>query len=343
MVPLRQKGKVTGALNARRMEVRPFSQAQIKLLETFADQAVIAIENVRLFQELKESLEQQTATSEILGVIASSPTDVQPVLDTIAENAARVCNSYDAVIRLVEGDVLRLAGHKGPIPFFGPSEIPINRGSVTGRTVVEGQPVHIEDLLSLAATEFPEILQAGIEREGDRTQLAVPLMREGVAIGAILIRRMVVDPFTEKQIALLETFADQAVIAIENVRLFKELQDRNRELTEALEQQTATSEILRVISSSPTDLEPVFQTILDNAVRLCEAQNGALFRFDGETLRSVALYNVSSAMEAYVLGTPLRPGARERGAPGRIGAAVSPCTRCSCRSRTHRLSHRALS
>ena len=143
---------------------------------------------------------------------------------------------------------------------------------------------------------------------GDRTVLATPLLREGNPIGVIHIRRKEVRPFSDKQIALLKTFADQAVIAIENVRLFKELQVRNRDLTEALEQQTATSEILRVISSSPTDLQPVFQTILDNAVRLCEAQNGAMFRFDGETLRGVALYNVSPAMEAYVLGTPFRPG-----------------------------------
>src|SRR5262249_15145077 len=162
-------------------------------------------------RDLTEALEQQTATSEILGVIASSPTDIQPVLDAIAKSAGRLCNAKDAVIRLVEANVLRLVSHQGPIPFLGPSEIPINRGSVTGRAVLESQPIHIEDLLSVAATEFPEIPEIIKFSEGDRTQLAVPLMREGAAIGAILIRRREVDPFIEKQIALLKTFADQAV------------------------------------------------------------------------------------------------------------------------------------
>ena len=154
--PLLREGIAIGAIHIRRRELRPFSDKQIKLLETFAAQAVIAIENVRLFQELKESLEQQTATSEILGVIASSPTDIQPVLDTIAENAARVCGSYDAVIRLVEGNMLRLAAHYGPVePGFG-VERPLTRGSAGGRAVIDRQTIHIEDLKAVVTTEFPE-------------------------------------------------------------------------------------------------------------------------------------------------------------------------------------------
>jgi signal transduction histidine kinase/putative methionine-R-sulfoxide reductase with GAF domain len=304
--PLLREGLSIGAIVIRRTEVRPFSDKQITLLKTFADQAVIAIENVRLFQELKESLEQQTATSEVLGVIASSPTDIQPVLDAVAGSAARLCSAKDAVIRLVEGSVLRLAAHQGPIPFsFAPSELPINRSSVTGRAVVEGQPVHIEDLVSVAATEFPEI---NAVVEGGRTQLAVPLMREGLAIGAILIRRTTVDPFTDKQIALLKTFADQAVIAIENVRLFKELQDRNRQLTEALEQQTATSEILRVIASSPTDIQPVLDTVAANAARLCDASDAVVFRIERDILRRTASYGSLVAVDQFPIGRANPPG-----------------------------------
>src|SRR5262245_51729858 len=280
-VPLLKENDLIGAIAIHRQEVRPFTENQIRLLETLDHQAVIAVENLRLFQELKESLEQQTATSEVLGVIASSPTDIQPVLDAVAESAARLCSATDAVIRLVEGSVLRLAAHQGPIPFsFAPSELPINRSSVTGRAVVEGQPVHIEDLVSVAATEFPEI-NAVIDIEGGRTQLAVPLMREGLAIGAILIRRTTVDPFTDKQIALLKTFADQAVIAIENVRLFKEIQERNAELREALEHQTATSEVLGIISRSPTDVQPVLDAIVESAARVCGIDDMTLRLRDG--------------------------------------------------------------
>jgi GAF domain-containing protein/anti-sigma regulatory factor (Ser/Thr protein kinase) len=288
-VPLRQQGEFIGGLFARRTEVRPFSPAQIKLLETFADQAVIAIENVRLFQELKESLEQQTATSQILGVIASSPTDIQPVLNVVAENAARVCGADDATVRLVEGNLLRRVAHQGYIPATLASEVTISRDSVTGRAVIDRQLIHVKDLTAVAASEFPEG-RASAEREGVRTVLAAPLLRERIPIGVINIRRTEVRPFTEKQVKLLETFAAQAVIAIENVRLFKQLEERNRDLTEALEQQTATSEILRVIASSPTDIQPVLDVVAENAARLCEANDAQIYRLDRDVLRRVAVY-----------------------------------------------------
>ena len=301
-----------GAIHIRRYEVRPFTEKQIKLLETFADQAVIAIDNVRLFKELKESLEQQTATSEILGVIASSPTDVQPVLNTIAENAARVCGSYDAVIRLVEGNILRLAAHYGPVePHFG-LEQPIARGSLNGRAVVDRQTIHVHDLATEMETEFPESKTRQPFASGTRTILVTPLLREGVPIGAISIRRTEVRPFTDKQIALLQTFADQAVIAIENVRLFKELQSRNRDLTEALEQQTATGEVLRVIASSPTDVQPVLDTLIANAVKLSGATKGHVRQLDGEFLPVVAHYG-ETAEEVALL----------RSRPGRVGVSTS--------------------
>ncbi|HSE84745.1 MAG TPA: GAF domain-containing protein, partial [Candidatus Binatia bacterium] len=279
-VPLRQQGEVIGLLNARRTEVHPFTPAQIKLLETFADQAVIAIENVRLFQELRESLEQQTATGKILQVIASSPTEIQPVMDTIAENAARVCGANDAVIRLVEGNVLRTAAHYGPVSDVA-AERPIDRRSPGGRAVVDRQVIHIEDALSLPEAEFPETHPSDL-RARVRTVLAVPLMREDVPIGSIHIRRTEVLPFAEKQIALLKTFAAQAVIAIENVRLFQELK-------EALEQQTATSEILGVIASSPTDIQPVLNVVAGNAARLCGATDASIVRLDGDVIRLVAI------------------------------------------------------
>src|SRR5215813_2206948 len=192
-----------------------------------------------LQRELAEAREQQAATSEILRVIASSPNDVQPVFDAIARSVARLCEAFDVMVLRVDGDVLRLVAHHGPIPA---GDVPLHRGTLGGRTIIDRRLFHIKDLPA-EVEEFPEGSALARER-GLRTTLSVPLIRENVAIGNIQARRSEVRPFSENQIKLLETFADQAVIAIENVRLFQELQARNRDLTEALEQQTATSEIL---------------------------------------------------------------------------------------------------
>ena len=290
--PLLSKGVPIGVIHLRRTEVRPFSQKQIALLKTFADQAVIAIENVRLFQQLSESLEQQTATSEILGVIARSPADIQPVLDAVAESAAKLCDSKDAFIWRRNNDVLRMVAAHGQrtimVAAHGRQTIegeecpPIDRSSLPGRAIVDNQTIHIEDLRTFE-DEFPWAKEHGI-RAGARTCLVAPLVSKGVAIGAIHIRRYEVRPFSDKQIRLLETFADQAVIAIENVRLFKELQERNAELREALEHQTATAEVLGIISRSPTDVQPVLDSIVESAARVCGIDDVVLRLREGNTL-----------------------------------------------------------
>jgi signal transduction histidine kinase len=237
-VPMQHLGKAIGAVVVGRPAPGPFSERQISLLEAFADQAVIAIENVRLFTELQarnaelaESLEQQTATSEILRVISSSPTDIQPVLDAVADNAARLCHAADAQIFRADGDFLRLVASFGSIPMSHTGR-PINRGWVTGRSMVDRRTVHVHDLAAESEAEYPEG-RLRQRLEGHRTALATPLLREGQPLGTILIRRMEVRPFSDKQIKLLETFANQAVIAIENVRLFQELDAKSRQLEAA--------------------------------------------------------------------------------------------------------------
>src|SRR5262245_30193386 len=280
--PLRQRGELMGTLNARRTQVRPFTAVQIKLLETFADQALIAIENVRLFQELKESLEQQTATSEILGVIASSPTDVQPVLDTVAENAARLCEASDALIFRVDGDLQRRVASYGSMPVLENTSNAISRGDPVGRVILDRETIHVHDLAA-SESDFPDAQTRGVAM-GVRTALVAPLLRESVSIGALFIRRKEVRPFSERQIKLLETFASQAVIAIENARLFKEIQERNAELREALEHQTATSEVLKVISSSPTEVQPVLDAIVESAARVCGIDDVVLRLREGNSL-----------------------------------------------------------
>ena len=259
-------------------------KSQSKTRRPSLKEAKLVRENQQLKRERHELLERETATSDILRMIASSPTDLQAVLDAIAERAARLCDAEDAAIFRVNGNFWRLAAHFGPIPMadaVGESRV-IDRDTPAGRAIADRQTIHVPDLQT-AEAEFPGAKTRGIAM-GVRTVLSTPLLREGIAIGAIHIRRREVRPFSDRQVKLLETFADQAVIAIENARLIHEQQARNRDLTEALEQQTATSEILRVISSSPTDLQPVFDAIVGSAARLCDATFAALHRFDGQVI-----------------------------------------------------------
>ena len=253
---------------------------------------MIAIENVRLFKEfqernaeLREALEHQTATAEVLGIISRSPTDVQPVLDAIVESAARVCGIDDVVLRLREGNAMVPRAHFGSVPI---GRVEISMDEPQFRWMREHGTLHIPDI-----SEQNDLPMLG-SRNGWRTFLVVPLRQQGELIGVLAARRIEVRPFNSAQIKLLETFADQAVIAIENVRLFHELK-------ESLEQQTATSEILGVIASSPTDVQPVLDAVAVNAARLCEATDAQIRRVEGDGIRSRSLsrHAAGSALKAH--------------------------------------------
>jgi signal transduction histidine kinase len=320
VVPIVRDETAVGTLSLTRAQPGLFTLAEVGLLQTFADQAVIAIENVRLFTELKEknraltqahaqvseALEQQTATSEILRVISSSPTDVQPVFDGIVRSAARLCEATFAALHRFDGQMLSFEAHHGMTePEVEESHRrfphPPTRETAVGRAILDRQTAHIHDIRS----DLEYRVTAG--QMTFRTVLAVPLLREGKPLGAMGLWRREVQPFTDSQIELVKTFADQAVIAIENVRLFTELQSSNRNLTTALDQQTATSEVLRTIAQTKTDPQPVFDAIVRSAAQLCRAHTAAVFLTDGERIYHPAAYGDSPEVLAAIKARFPRP------------------------------------
>ncbi|MBI1736842.1 MAG: GAF domain-containing protein [Candidatus Rokubacteria bacterium] len=283
IMPMIRGEEAIGVLSVVRVAPGPLSDKQLAVLKTFADQAVIAIENVRLFTELEEknravseALERQTATSEILRVISRSPTDVQPVLDAVAESAARVCGANDAIVLRRDDSTIRRVAHLGDVPVVAPEAAALRPTTVVGRAILECRTIHVDDVVA-AAAEYPDSI--ALQLGTTRTMLVCPLVREGTAIGALLLRRAEVLPFSDKQVELLETFADQAVIAIENVRLFTELQERTRELGRSVDQLTALGEVSRAVSST-LDLDRVLNTVVSRASQLAGADGCSIYEYD---------------------------------------------------------------
>jgi len=294
--PMLKDGRAIGCICLRRRDPGAFTPRQITLLETFAAQAVIAIENVRLFTELREALEQQTATSEILRVISGSPTDVSPVLDAVAKAALRFCGAEDSVVQLREGDQWLIVGHEGPMIAEIGSRQPLDRQTAPGRAMLDCRTAHFPDVSALDPVEYAAAHEFS-RRHGFRAALAAPMLREGQAIGAVTLRRSAPGAFTERQIEVLESFAAQAVIALQNTRLFTELK-------ESLEYQTATSDVLSVISRSTSELEPVLRSMLAAATRLCGVHMGGVAVRRGDVLRYVTSTGVSAEFDKWLRETP---------------------------------------
>jgi two-component system, NtrC family, sensor kinase len=308
-VPMLKADELVGAFFIYRTEVRPFTEKQIELVKNFAAQAVIAIENTRLLSELRESLQQQTATADVLKVISRSTFDLKSVLNTLIEAAARLCEAdIGNMARPKEKDVYQVEAHYGQSAALYDemtrTGLKVGKGSLIGRTALNRATVHILDVQKDPDYELHAALKLG----DYHTMLGVPLLREGNLVGVIGLARQTVRPFTEKQIELVKTFADQAVIAIENARLFAEVQKRTEELTESLQQQTATADVLKIISSSPGDLKPVFEAMLANAMRICEAKFGHLLLYDSGSFHAAHLHDVPPSYREIWERGPIRPG-----------------------------------